>query len=161
MTNQTVEKQTMSEVLTGGCQCGAIRYQIEGDPLTLAACHCTECQRQSSSAFGLSMVVAKEAFAITGGGTKQWHRQTPSGADQTCHFCADCGVRIYHASSGNPAIYIVKAGTLDDTGALVPAGQIWTGSAQPWLKDISLAVNDPAQPPDFSELIQAWQNHAQ
>ena len=43
--------------LEGGCQCGAVRYAISAAPLTLYCCHCTECQAQSSSAFGMSMLV--------------------------------------------------------------------------------------------------------
>lgn len=45
---------------TGGCQCGSVRYVLTSEPLRVAACHCTECQRQSGSAFGMSMSVKKE-----------------------------------------------------------------------------------------------------
>ena len=49
---------------TGGCQCGAIRYEVTDEPITLYACHCTACQTQSSSAFGLSMKLARDAFRL-------------------------------------------------------------------------------------------------
>ncbi|MEM8613383.1 MAG: GFA family protein [Cyanobacteria bacterium P01_H01_bin.105] len=48
----------------GGCQCGQIRYEIQAEPLTLYVCHCTECQQQSSSAFGMSMSVPREAVKL-------------------------------------------------------------------------------------------------
>ena len=46
---------------TGGCQCGAVRYAIGGAPLALYVCHCRECQKQSASAFGISLEVAPSA----------------------------------------------------------------------------------------------------
>ena len=51
----------------GGCQYGAIRYVVTCEPRQIAACHCTDCQRQSGSAFGMTMVVAEEAFSLTSG----------------------------------------------------------------------------------------------
>ena len=53
--------------LTGGCQCGGVRYEIKAAPLSLYVCHCTECQRQSGSAFALSLAVPRDAFAVVRG----------------------------------------------------------------------------------------------
>ena len=49
-------------VQTGGCQCGAVRYEVTGPPIKLYVCHCTECQRQSGSAFGMSFICAESQF---------------------------------------------------------------------------------------------------
>jgi len=54
--------------LTGGCQCGTVRYQITAAPLAVYVCHCTECQRQSGSAFALSLAVPRDALAVVGAG---------------------------------------------------------------------------------------------
>jgi hypothetical protein len=51
---------------TGGCQCGSVRYVLTTEPIPLAACHCKECQRQSGSAFGMSMPVKKDSLTVTG-----------------------------------------------------------------------------------------------
>ncbi|MBW4535755.1 MAG: GFA family protein [Pleurocapsa minor HA4230-MV1] len=64
----------MTAPYTGGCQCGQIRYEIQAEPLTLYACHCKECQKQSSSAFGMSMPVPRDAVVILQGQPKQWKR---------------------------------------------------------------------------------------
>jgi hypothetical protein len=56
--------------MTGGCQCGAIRYEIGGFPLLLYTCNCTDCQRQSGSAFALNMPVAVKHFRIVRGEPK-------------------------------------------------------------------------------------------
>ncbi len=47
---------------TGGCQCGSARYVLTAEPIRVAACHCTGCQRQSGSAFGMSMPVTKDSL---------------------------------------------------------------------------------------------------
>lgn len=121
----------------GGCQCGGVRYTVDPAAVrTLYCCHCRECQRQSGSAFGMSLIVDAKGFRITQGRLKRWVRGTDSGGAACCHFCPDCGCRIYHEycrEDGDGADAVsVKPGTLDDTGVLRPAGHIWTSRAQPW-----------------------------
>ena len=83
----------MGSVMEGGCQCGAVRYRIEGDPVSLIACHCKECQRQSGSAFGMSLVVRTTDFKLTGD-VKIYRRPSDSGKHVNCAFCPECGTRI-------------------------------------------------------------------
>lgn len=52
----------MTKLRTGGCECGAAKYEIHGEPKAIVICHCTSCQRQSGSAFGMSMVVTSDQF---------------------------------------------------------------------------------------------------
>jgi len=64
-------KSTRPELpMTGGCQCGAIRYEIASLPLLLYTCNCTDCQRQSGSAFALNMPVKFSDFRILQGEPK-------------------------------------------------------------------------------------------
>ena len=51
--------------LTGACQCRKVRYRIDRAPMGVWACHCTECQRQSGSAFALTMVVPRQAITVS------------------------------------------------------------------------------------------------
>ena len=62
--------------MTGGCACGAIRYEITSFPLLLYSCHCTDCQTISGSAFALNMPVATQGFRIVTGQPKAWRRLT-------------------------------------------------------------------------------------
>jgi hypothetical protein len=143
--------------LTGGCQCGAVRYEIRAQPLTVYACHCTECQRQSASAFSLSLVAPRDALAIVAGTPKAWRRVvegTPRAIQ--CVFCGECGVRLLHNPEHNLQVSIVKPGTLDDASWLEPVGHVWTRSAQSWFEIPDDGVNYDAQPPDQSRLIEAW-----
>ena len=114
----------------GGCQCGYVRYRISGDPLGLTVCHCTECQRQSGSAFGMTLAVASDSFRLVSGELASFQVTCDSGRIKTCRFCPRCGTRITHQISA-PALG-VKAGTLDDTSWLAPGTHYWTKRKQPW-----------------------------
>jgi hypothetical protein len=116
----------------GGCQCGAVRYRIAGERLVVYACHCRDCQRQTASAFALSIPVRASAFAVQGR-LDRWSRTADSGATTDCFFCPACGTRIYHASSRSPDRVTVKGGTLDETADLTPVAHLWMSRKQPWL----------------------------
>lgn len=142
--------------LTGACQCRAVQYQIRAEPLTLYACHCTECQRQSGSAFALSMVVPRQAAVAVAGQPKSWRRVHESGRAAQCLFCGGCGTRLWHEPERNPAITILKPGTLDDTTWLRPVGHIWTRSAQPWIELSERSLRYPQQQPALDDMCAAW-----
>ena len=146
--------------LTGGCQCGALRYEMTAAPITVYACHCADCQRQSGSAFALSLIAPRAALRVTEGTPALWQRpasHTASGTPTDCLFCRDCGARLYNLPSRARAIAVAKPGTLDDTSWLTPVGHIWTKSAQPWVTFDAGTLLYDAQPPDFAALGAAWQ----
>lgn len=142
--------------LAGACQCRGIRYQCTAAPRSIYACHCTECQRQSGSAFGTSMLVARETFAFTQGAPATWVRTTESGRKVECLFCPDCGTRLAHLPQHSPGMAIVRPGALDDTSWIRLAGHIWTRSKQPWFEVPAGSITYEQQPPDFSKLIEAY-----
>jgi hypothetical protein len=121
----------MEQTWEGGCQCGSVRYRVQGKPLALAVCHCTECQRQSGSAFGMSLAVPGESFRLLRGELKTFTTVCDSGRIKHCAFCPDCGTRIYH--QGTEPVMSIKPGTLDDTSWLDPGAHYWTKSKQPWV----------------------------
>ena len=123
----------MAEPREGGCQCGAVRYVIEGDPVSLAVCHCTECQRQSGSAFGMSLTVRRADFRLVRGEVKTFTRSSDSGRAVRCAFCPDCGTRVYHEPEAIRDMVNVKPGTLDDTSWLAPTVEVWTTRRQRWV----------------------------
>ena len=117
----------------GGCQCGAIRYRLRRSPAALYACHCRLCQQQSASAFGLSMLVERDAVEFSGAEPRIYVTSGTSGRPKNCAFCGDCGTRLYHTGDRERAILSIKGGSLDDTASIVPAFHLWTRSAQPWV----------------------------
>lgn len=150
----------MAETWGGGCQCGAVRYEVAADRvLTLVCCHCRECQRQSASAFGMSLIMPNAAFRLLRGTLKIWERPTDSGRINRAHFCPTCGVRIFHdnGDAGGDDIS-VKAGSLDDTGVLRPVGHIWTKRAQPWVPLPDDLLRCEGEPETDDALYAAYRN---
>ena len=138
---------------SGGCQCGAVRYSIAAETLTAYACHCRECQKQSASAFGISVPIFVSSLDIKGE-TKSWRRPTDSSSYTDCHFCPECGSRLYHAGANRPGMVTIKGGSLDEASSLSPVAHIWTDRAVDWL-DLSDAVPRwPRQPETQAEWMQ-------
>ena len=124
----------MDSVREGGCQCGALRYRVTGEPVAVGICHCRECQRQSGSAFGMSLYVREAGFALLSGRPKTFTRNSDSGRPVVCAFCQDCGTRIYHEAQWlSTDVINIKPGTLDDPSFLRPVAESWTVRRQNWL----------------------------
>lgn len=119
------------KTLVGGCHCGAVRYQINPTTSKLFVCHCTGCQKQSSSAFGMSLIVPSVDVALTQGELKQWTRTTDSGNVQDTFLCGTCGSRIWHGNKDKEDSIKVRAGTLDESVDLAQGTHIWTDSKLP------------------------------
>lgn len=130
----------------GGCQCGRVRYEAPGEPLVLYVCHCTECRKQSSSAFGVSFTVPRSELVLLRGEPSFWSRQTASGHTLECAFCANCGSRLWHQSSGSPETLNIKGGSLDEPLDLGPAIHIWTASKLPGVVIPPGATTFPGEP---------------
>lgn len=141
----------------GGCQCGAIRYRLLEAPVALYTCHCRDCQKQSSSAFGMSLWVEPGSVAFSGKGPKMFSTRADSGNIKNCAFCGECGTRIYH-QLGARTVLSMRAGTLDDTSGLAPTCHIWIRSAQSWM--VSLLDGETCfdtMPPDGERRLLASQ----
>ncbi len=121
----------MSATREGGCQCGTLRYRLESEPLDLVVCHCTECRRQSGSAFGMSLAVLAQSFRLMSGELNSFTVKCDSGRSKTCSFCGNCGTRIHHQTG--PKVLSVKAGTLDDQSDLAPSAHYWTKRKLAWV----------------------------
>ncbi len=140
-------------VFQGGCQCGAVRYAVNARRLIVYACHCLECQKQTASAFALSIPVPAKDFEITGP-VAIYRRPTDSGSHTNCHFCKVCGTRLYHQSERSRDMITIKGGTLDDTSSLVPVAHLWTQRKQPWLTLPDGSLQFETQPDD----LKAWRD---
>ncbi|MEO8064431.1 MAG: GFA family protein [Pseudomonadota bacterium] len=131
----------------GGCQCGTIRYFAPRTPLALYVCHCSECRKQSSSAFGISFTIPRDAFKVEGR-PAFWTRKTVSGHTLECAFCRNCGTRLWHQSSGYQETLNVKGGSLDEPVDLGKAIHIWTSSKLPGVIIPDLAICHRREPGD-------------
>jgi hypothetical protein len=133
---------------TGGCQCGAVRYESAGAPHALYVCYCTECRKQSASAFGMSLVVPRSGFRVTQGSPDFWTRPADSGRKVRCAFCPDCGSRLWHEREGIGETITIKAGSLDEPVDMTKAIHIWTSRKPRGVIIPPGAVQYPQEPPD-------------
>jgi hypothetical protein len=141
--------------VAGGCQCRKIRYSLRKAPSVVYICHCTECQKQSSSAFGQSMRVRAEDVEIIGV-MARFSRKTANGTDLDCDYCPACGTRLFHRRAVYQAEINIKAGSLDDTSWLKPAGHIWTRSKQVWVDISTQEISFEGQPPNYESMKSKW-----
>ena len=139
----------------GGCQCGAVRYRVVARPVSLYCCHCRECQRQSASAFGMSLRVAPAAIEIGWDALALFVRDPGAPSETPGWFCGACGVRLIHGARDDEAVSL-KAGTLDDTSWLWPAAHIFTARAQPWLGLPTGTLDAAHDPPSDEAIGAAW-----
>ena len=122
----------MQTLRTGGCLCGAVRYESAGEPLFSLQCHCRDCQRSSGTAYIAAMRVPAAGFRITRGAPKRYLSRSESGNEIARVFCGDCGSPLYVQVSTRPDIVGLRVGTLDDSSQFRAEADIFTKSAQPW-----------------------------
>ena len=116
-------------MLTGGCLCGAIRYQIDGRISFIWFCHCSKCRRVSGSAFQSAAVCKSKRFRWVCGEESIREYRTESG--YPARFCPTCGSTVPQAPAGTEYTWI-PVGTLDGDPGSRPAHHIWVGSKAPW-----------------------------
>ncbi|KAI0201468.1 Mss4-like protein [Astrocystis sublimbata] len=132
-----------SQSLTVRCQCGSVTYPLpRATPLSLYHCHCTECQKQSSSAFGTSAIFpADDIFPLSAeleAKVKKYTRDTDRGDTMDCYFCTGCGSRLFHRiidKDGTPRPNVsVKAGCVE--------GLKWSGGRHIFVRSAVMDIPD-------------------
>jgi hypothetical protein len=104
---------------TGGCLCGAVRYEVSGPLRDIVACHCGMCRRQTGS-FVHATAARLAGFRLIEEGGLAWYRSSPSARRG---FCRLCGSSLFWQADGRPTISIM-AGSLDSTEGLALAEHI-------------------------------------
>ena len=138
----------MSEPLTGGCLCGAIRYAVSAPVQNLIACHCTDCQKASGTGASINALLPSSAFSITRGTPRVFTKPADSGNVLHRHFCGDCGAPIFSQRDNLREFMVLKAGSLDRHEGLRVVMNIWTRSRRPWtLIDPAVESHEGNRPP--------------
>ena len=145
----------------GGCLCGDLRYRLSDPPLTLYACHCTDCQRQTGTSFVLSMFIKRDSLQLEQGEPAEYSLELPDGRHKHGIFCRRCSTRLWGEPRRLPDLAALRPGTLDDTSWVHPIGHIWTRSAQPWVRIPEDALRFEQQPDSegVGALVRAWQRY--
>jgi hypothetical protein len=151
------KKEAMMSVETlpqeGGCRCGRVRFSLGLEPVITMACHCTGCQKMSSSAFSLSALVPASGFTVTQGCPVIGGLH---GVDRH-YFCSHCMSWLFTRPHGIDEFVNVRATLLDNTTAYAPFMETWTCEKLAWAT--TPAVESFAQlpePQDFPRLLQAY-----
>lgn len=132
---------------TGKCQCGAISYRIEGDPLRMAQCHCEDCRRASGTSH-MSLAFFQQDQVSINGETGSYASTADSGNINTRYFCPTCGSRLFSSNSARAGVLAVTAGTLDDNTWFQPNAIVYSAERPSWDKmDDSLPAFDKMPPP--------------
>lgn len=122
----------------GACLCGQITYEAEIDPQRVAICHCSDCQVNSASAYGVVAGVIDNQFHLKSGQLTVYEKTAESGRKRQLNFCGACGTRIYASTKDDPnAFFGLRWGTIRQRHQLQPQIQVWCESAQPWVSDLS------------------------
>ena len=112
---------------SGGCLCGGVRYEVEGEPLRVGVCHCADCRQTSGSAFSTFAIWPRSAFASTSEVATYRGRS----------FCPACGSRVFSLTEDEAEIMI---GSLDDApSGLVPTYELWVRRREGWLHGLPWA----------------------
>jgi hypothetical protein len=107
-------EKDMGEAYTGGCACGAIRYEISDVPLVMNDCQCRDCQRKSGTGHGSYLTFPQRSAVKLTGEAKQWDIVGDSGNVKTRAFCSTCGSPVYMTFAAMPDLFTVHAASLDD-----------------------------------------------
>ena len=147
----------MSPPYRGSCLCGKIRFQLNAEPITLYACHCTDCQRRSGGALLLSMWVQRDALEVLDGNPKLVSSIANDGRQRKNKVCPACEVRLWSEPIHRPRLAILRPGTLDQAKEFKPVAHQFVRSALPWFvfpEGVKLYETAPEDP---AELVRLWQ----
>lgn len=118
---------------SGGCHCGAVRYETSGETLHHAICHCEDCRKASGAPMVGWIAYNMDGVQVTQGAPKIRH----SAEHARRHFCADCGTGLFYTNEKFlPGIIDVQSATLDDPDALPPGAHIQYAEHLRWIEGL-------------------------
>lgn len=130
----------------GGCLCGAVRYWVTAEPISMRLCWCRDCQYLAAGNATANVVFPSDAITITGV-LSDYTGTADSGNVMHRKFCSTCGTPMFSQAEARPHLIIVRAGTLDDPEQVRPIASIWTESAPSWACIHQNLPQFPRQPP--------------
>ena len=110
----------MTKPYTGGCACGAIRYEARGEAIVEIHCQCRDCQKRSGGGHSSYLTFPRRAEVTITGAATSWRVAGDSGNEKIHAFCPTCGAPVYLGFAAMPEVIAVHAGSLDDPGRFAP-----------------------------------------
>jgi hypothetical protein len=118
-------------MISGGCLCGAVRYETAAEPITTRVCWCRLCQFIAAGNATVNVCLPTAEMSISGE-TRDFQSVADSGNRMHRRFCPMCGTHLFSEAEARPHLIFVRAGTLDDREVARPAATIWTSQAPSW-----------------------------
>jgi hypothetical protein len=120
----------MSPSLTGGCNCGAVRFEITEPLFRARYCHCKRCQRRTGTAASANATVVPSSFRIVSGkaALKAW--KPPDGHEKW--FCGECGSALFSRAPQDPDRVGIRLGAFDGDPGIRPSLRQFVAYAAPW-----------------------------
>ena len=147
----------------GHCLCGQIKFRLNAEPLTLYACHCTDCQRRSGGALLLSMCVHRESLEVLEGTPELVASIATDGRERRNKVCPACQVRLWSEPVNRPKLAILRPSVLEQARSFAPIAHQYVRSALPWFvfpDGVRLYETAPDDPAEFARLWkEARQGH--
>ena len=121
----------MNKPYIGGCACGAIRYEIAGEPAVMVDCQCRQCQRDSGTGHQSHLTFVAAGVKIEGEAS-HWQTVGDGGTAKRRAFCPTCGSPVYLTFPDMPEVFIVTPASLDDPSRYKPQLVSWTAAGHAW-----------------------------
>lgn len=118
---------------TGGCLCGAVKYESKSPPAVCGKCHCDDCRRASGAGHCAHIGVPEGAFTVSGT-VKGFAKPADSGNMVVRNFCPECGSAVYSTNSGMENMVFIRASSLDDLEVFQPQMTVYAARAASWDK---------------------------
>jgi hypothetical protein len=133
-------------LLTGGCLCGGVRYEVTAPPLSAGYCHCTRCQRRTGAAASAQARLAPGAFRVTQGAELVREYAPPDGFLKC--FCSNCGGALWSKDPHAGEVMSIRLGTFDGDPGIRPSFRTFVAYAAPWepIPDDGLERHDEGRP---------------
>jgi hypothetical protein len=116
--------------LTGGCNCGAVRFEVTAPLVKASYCHCKRCQRRSGAAASASAHPAEGTFRITSGQDRLRMWKPEDGGEKW--FCGDCGSQVFGNNPSHADPIAIRLGTFDEDPGIRPSVRQFVAYAAAW-----------------------------
>jgi hypothetical protein len=116
---------------TGGCLCGALRYEAVGEPLAAGHCYCADCRKASGSGFVPFMAFKADAVRFSGE-AREFRSKAANGGEAVRNSCPICMSLVFGGEIGKTKSFTLYAGSLDEPSSFRPTIAIFAAGRPPW-----------------------------